>query len=182
MTPLQYLLPFIVVMFLLLSIMAFQESGNFGMVLGSIVALIIVVPLAAWLHRGQGPSTSEVQNRLAQEHKEAKTRRRTANVASFLNGFRRAPQPAPVNQQVVAAAQVQAISDPSTARALQNLQNLLYTRTLTDEEFQAAKDKLLGPTNFLSATEQIEQLSELHRQGILGDLEFSSAKARILGL
>lgn len=42
------------------------------------------------------------------------------------------------------AAQIQAISNPETARTLQNLQSLLYTRTISPEEFQRAKNKLLG--------------------------------------
>ena len=42
------------------------------------------------------------------------------------------------------SAQIKALSDPDTAKALQNLQNLLYTRTITEEEFHAAKSKLLG--------------------------------------
>lgn len=39
---------------------------------------------------------------------------------------------------------INALARPETAKALQNLQNLLYTQALTDAEFQAAKDKLLG--------------------------------------
>jgi hypothetical protein len=42
------------------------------------------------------------------------------------------------------AAQINALASPETAKAIQNLQNLLYTHAITDEEFQAAKKKLLG--------------------------------------
>src|SRR5690606_40069836 len=121
---------------------------------------------------------------IAAEEKEAKARRRAANVASFFTGFgrRKTPRTKTADNQAAAVAQIKAISDPDTARALQNLQNLLYSRVLTDDEFQTAKDRLLGLTMADDHLEQLEQLSELHRQGVLGDLEFSSAKARLLDI
>ncbi|MHA3724453.1 SHOCT domain-containing protein [Leucobacter sp. HY1910] len=180
----QYLLPFIVLMFLFLSIMAGGESGDYSGVFWASLVLVLALVVSVWMGRGRGPSTSEVENRIASEKKEAKARRRAANVASFFSGFgRRASGPAgAIDSQAATVAQINAISDPDTARALQNLQNLLYTQALTDDEFQAAKDKLLGPSVAVSQTEQIEQLAELHRQGVLGDLEFASAKARVLGI
>lgn len=48
------------------------------------------------------------------------------------------------NYDAAAAARIDALSNPETAQALQNLQNLLHTQVLTEAEFQAAKDKLLG--------------------------------------
>ena len=42
------------------------------------------------------------------------------------------------------AAQVNAIANPETAQALQNLHNLLYTRIITQAEYDAAKARLLG--------------------------------------
>lgn len=42
------------------------------------------------------------------------------------------------------AEQIKAISNPDTAKALQNLQNLLFTRVITDEEFAQMKSKLLS--------------------------------------
>ena len=44
----------------------------------------------------------------------------------------------------VAVAQIEALSKASTADALQQLHNLLYTHVITDEEFAAAKRRLLG--------------------------------------
>ena len=67
------------------------------------------------------------------------------------------------------------------ARALQNLQSLLYTRTITDAEYASARHKLLGADGFDESLEKLERLTELHRQGVLGDVEFSAAKARVLG-
>lgn len=42
------------------------------------------------------------------------------------------------------AAQIQALANPETARALQNFQNLLYSRTITEAEFQAAKNRIFN--------------------------------------
>jgi DNA uptake protein ComE-like DNA-binding protein len=51
---------------------------------------------------------------------------------------------APAHNDAAAAAQIQALANPQTAKALQNLQDLLATNVLTLAEFHAAKDKLLG--------------------------------------
>lgn len=82
-------------------------------------------------------------------------------------------------------AQIQAMTQPETSQSLQRLQHLLYTRAITDAEYQRAKDKL-----FLSHTEQsqrdaaaqLQQLAELHEAGILTDVEFTAAKLKVLGL
>lgn len=97
-----------------------------------------------YLMRGKGPSTMLVKHRLAQEElergrrAEADQRTRPAELTIQLGA------PLISDEAVVRAAQIEALSDPDTAQALQNLQNLLYTRTITDAEFQAAKDQLLG--------------------------------------
>jgi hypothetical protein len=53
---------------------------------------------------------------------------------------------AAIHQSSVEVEQIRAITNPETAQALQNLQNLLYTRVITDEEFASMKAKLLaGP-------------------------------------
>lgn len=184
MTPMQYLLPLFLVLLLFTSIMAGGETGDYSGVFWVSLVFVIVLVFSVWMGRGKGPSTSAIENRIANEKKEAEAKRRSANIASFFSGFgRRASPPAnTINAQTAAVAQINALSAPDTARALQNLQNLLYTQALTDDEFQAAKDKLLGPSLAVSQTEQIEQLAELHRQGVLGDLEFASAKARVLGI
>lgn len=161
-----------------------SPGGMVGLFFFMFIGGLVLVTASIYLKRGQGPTTQEIENRIAEEKKEAKVRRRSANVASFFSSLgRRASIPAStIDTQAVTVAQINAISDPETARALQNLQNLLYTQALTDDEFQAAKEKLLGPSMTVSQTEQIEQLAELHRQGVLGDLEFASAKARVLGI
>lgn len=161
-----------------------SPGGMVGLFFFLFIGGLALITASVYLKRGRGPTTQEIENRIAEDEKEAKAKRRSANVASFFSGFgRRASVPAStIDTQAAAVAQINAISDPDTARALQNLQNLLYTQALTDDEFQAAKDKLLGPSMAISQTEQIEQLAELHRQGVLGDLEFASAKARVLGI
>lgn len=155
----------------------------------AILLVLVSVAAAVFILRGQGPSTQEIESRLAKEKEEAKANRRAANVATFAAGvgqlFKR-PQAAPAAPNptgMAAAAQINAISNPQTARALQNLQNLLYTRAITDQEFQAAKDRLLGaPETPADSFAQITQLAELHRAGILGDVEFAAAKAKALGI
>lgn len=159
-------------------------GGRVGLFFGLFGAGLILVLLAIYLLRGRGPATSDIEERIAQEEKEASARRRSANIASFFSGFGRKSRSSSdrTSGEAVTVAQIRAISNPDTAKSLQNLQNLLYTQALTDDEYQAAKDKLLKPQEKSDPTEQIEQLAELHRDGVLGDLEFASAKARILGL
>lgn len=137
--------------------------------------------VGVYLLRGQGPTTAAVEKRLAErreavekaENQAAKMRRRGR---SFIGVNIEAPD-------VAGAAQVNAVANPETARALQNLQNLLYTQAISDDEYQAAKDKLLGvhPATADSFA-QITKLVELHRAGVLSDVEFAAAKARALGL
>lgn len=115
-----------------------------GFVSSVLIGLALVIG-GVYLLRGQGPSTRSVLVRLRHEQ--------------LAHAARNAPPP-PLPQSAsqtiqinigssspdtsAAAAQIQAIANPETAKALQNLQNLLYTRVITDEEFQAAKNKLLG--------------------------------------
>jgi hypothetical protein len=145
---------------------------------------LVLIAVSIYFKRGQGPTTQEIETRISQDRRKARARRRSANIASFFSGFGRhaSPPVTLIDTQAATVAQVRAVSDPDTARALQNLHNLLYTQALTDDEFQAAKEKLLGRTAAASLAEQIQQLEELHQQGILGDLEFASAKARVLGI
>lgn len=110
-----------------------------------IAVLIAGLAIAAggvYLYRGQGPTTKAVLNRLREERLRglANTRPSPANNASTINinvGSTNSGESA-------AAAQIQAISNPETAKSLQNLQNLLYTHAITDAEYEAAKRKLLG--------------------------------------
>lgn len=105
-------------------------------------------------------------------------------MASFVSslGRRQSPQSTtPPSGDTSAVAQINAIADPQTAKALQNLQKLLYTQELTEDEYQAAKDRLFRPQARTDSFAQIEKLAELHRAGILGDIEFSAAKAKVLG-
>lgn len=110
----------------------------FGILLG-----LGLLALGVYLLRGQGPTTKAVESRLA----EAQARRSmpppprpSAATSHTIN----VNVTGGADASAAAAAQVQAIANPETAKALQNLQNLLYTKTITDAEYQAAKDKLLG--------------------------------------
>lgn len=183
--PLGYLLLFLSVMWLLLCIMAFQDTRQAGYMFGGIAFLLFSTAMCVYLQRGQGPSTADVERRIAQQRKDAKAKRRAANsAAATANRGRgsRSRSHSTASHDSRAVAQIIAISDPETARALQNLQNLLFTQAISDGEFQAAKNKLLGPTLPTEAFAYIEKLAELHRAGILGDVEFAAAKSKALGL
>ncbi len=175
--------------FTVILVMSFLEEPTVGGYVGMVVGILAVAgasgAVGAYLLRGQGPTTEEVEQRLKEQSKDAKARRRKANIAGALaqlgrGGARRVPE---AENADPAAEQVRALRDPQTAKALQDLQKLLYTRTLTEEEFRAAKDKLLGPVpDAPDRFAQLEMLADLHRRGVLGDLEFAAAKARVLGL
>lgn len=158
---------------------------GFGMGLGGGLTVLGAVWIAAcvmatvYVLRGQGPTTKEVQQRLAAERSVAV---KTARRASRSRGGHQiginveAPDLATV-------AQVNAIANPETARAMQDLSNLRFNRVLSDEEFAAAKSKLLGTHGSSSnAIEQLEQLASLHEAGVLSDNEFTAAKAKALGI
>lgn len=91
---------------------------------------------------------------------------------------------APPKSNDDATAQIRAVADPRTAEALQNLQNLLYTGAMTDAEYQAAKDKLLGNHRAASpgSLVHIQKLAALHEAGVLTDAEFDAAKVKALDL
>lgn len=157
-----------------------------GLFFGLFVPGVALAVTGVYLVRGQGPTTQAIEARLAEGRKAVKAKRRAANLAGFaanLTGFGRQLSPtAPMSNDTAAAAQINAIANPETAKALQNLQNLLYTRVLTQTEFQAAKGKVVGAQVVTDSFAQISQLAELHEAGILGDVEFAAAKARALNL
>jgi hypothetical protein len=120
-----------------------EDSSTMSPVGHFFFAVGLGLALAAWgvyLARGQGPTTKAIAARVATESTAANLRRVS----------RPWPQSFVVNvgasttDDAVAVAQINALASPETARALQNLQNLLYTQAITDAEVQAAKDKLLG--------------------------------------
>lgn len=162
------------------------EAGFFAPVAIGIPIILILITVSVYYARGRGPTTDTVKADLkkvqedqeAAAEKAAKLARRRKPFFHFGNTVEAS--------DVVGAAQVQAIANPQTARALQNLQNLLYTQAITDAEYEAAKNKLLGPAAFFSPSsdpiEQVAQLAELHRGGILSDVEFAAAKAKVFRL
>ena len=163
-------------------ILGYTESHEAGFIVaGALVALAGLIG-GLYLLRGRGPSTQEVEARLESERKEAAAKRRKANAWGVVAGFERLlrPRSTATESGSAAAAQIEALADPATAQSIQNLQKLLYTRAITDEEFEAAKDKLVGQAD--DQFSQITKLAELHEAGVLGDIEFATAKARALGL
>ncbi len=160
-----------------------------GAFFSSILLGVAVAAFGVYLIRGQGPTTKAVEERLAARRNAADAIER--KVASTRQG----PQAglgdltvnvaAPMQTDAAAVAQINALANPETAKALQNLQNLLYTQAISEEEYQAAKDRLLGAASAPAQTDafaRVTRLAELHQAGILSDYEFAAAKARALGI
>lgn len=169
--------------------------------LAAVVGLILfgaaLLALALYVFFGNSPRLKEwdakallQEQRVAAELREAerkKEERRSQGLRGRLLGYAEQGNAAASgsDRATVSAAQVNAVSNPETAQALQELQKLLYTRAISDEEFQAAKDTLLRSEAARAqddAFDQLLKLVELHEAGILSDVEFAAAKLRVLGL
>lgn len=107
-----------------------------------------LVALGIYFVRGQGPSTKQI---MARYQPQAPPKgNQSSNQQPNQVGNYGAGGPSTVIYNIggatdgAVAAQIQALSNPETTKALQQLQNLLYTRTITEAEYQAAKNKLLG--------------------------------------
>lgn len=176
----------------LLLLMGGSTSGETNLL--TILLGVALMAAAVYVFRGKGAAASidtweavqdkrrEDANRRVEEQKAQRRKERTDFVATILG---RAPVKTTADNDSLAAAQVNAIANPETAKAIQNLQNLLYTQAITEEEFQAAKNRLLrssGARTEMDATAQITKLAELHEAGVLSDAEFNAAKLRALGL
>jgi|SRR5664280_1363912 len=130
-----------------------------------IVLGLAALPAGVYMFRGQGPTTKAVEARLAAERMAEAAERKTEAVERKAEAERKAglkasilrriggrdPAPwvsvnvaAPTSNDAAAVAQINALANPETAKALQNLQNLLYTQAITEGEYQAVKDRLLG--------------------------------------
>lgn len=114
-----------------------------------VAALMLSAALVAWgiyLLRGQGSTTKAVFERIRRKRLASDVYGTPPAHSHFeaVPAFNSASNTDQTAAATITAAQIQAISNPETARALQNLQALLYTRTISPEEFQRAKNKLLG--------------------------------------
>lgn len=160
---------------------AFEHGFALGWFLLGAMCLVAAPTVSIYYLRGQGPTTASVEEALEARRKSAD---KAAKQAAKLQ--RRGRPLIDIDVQapdVAGAAQIQAIAHPETARALQNLQNLLYTHAISESEYQAAKDRLFGARPATADSfAQITKLVELHQVGVLSDLEFAAAKARALGL
>lgn len=160
----------------------------------SIVLGLALMAAAAYVFRGKGAAAGldtweAMQNKRREDaekrEEDQKAQRRKARTDFVATILGRTPAPSISGNDAIAAAQVNAIANPATARAIQNLQNLLYTQAITDDEFQAAKDRLLRTSGARAETDavaQVMKLAELHQTGVLSDVEFNAAKLRALGL
>ena len=160
----------------------------------SVALGLALIAAAVYLFRGKG-AASGIDTWEAMQHKrredaerrveEQKSQRRKARADFVATILGRSTRASSSGDNSIAAAQISAIANPETARAIQNLQNLLYTQAITDEEFQSAKDRLLRSSGAHAQTDtvaQVMRLAELHEAGVLSDVEFNAAKLRALGL
>lgn len=155
-------------------------GGSTGMMSAGVMVLLGFAAAIIYFLRGQGPTTAAVEKRLAEKRAEAdKSAKQAAKLRRRRGPFIGVTVEAP---DVVGAARVDAVANPETARALQNLQNLLYTRAISDAEYRAAKANLLGASSAADSFGHIAKLVELHQAGILSDFEFAAAKAKALGI
>ncbi|GAA4816566.1 DUF2510 domain-containing protein [Nocardioides caeni] len=124
------------------------ESGEtfverLGIAFLSLVLGLVSAAAGLYLLRGRGPTEKAVQELSAQ----AAYRRAVAAPRQDANP---AAPPTPVEpvrppmSDAARVAQINALANPDTAQALQNLNHLRYTRVITEDEFRAAKARLLG--------------------------------------
>lgn len=74
----------------------------------------------------------------------ANARQLAEQINARADELRHAETTAASNRSSREAEQIRAISNPETAKALQNLQDLLFTRVITDAEFEQMKAKLFA--------------------------------------
>ncbi|MEO8816034.1 MAG: hypothetical protein ABI394_12505 [Mycobacterium sp.] len=116
-----------------------QPEGTESPVASAILVSVVSLVLGVYLVRGEGPTDKAIKQRGELSGQSANS----AVAAAAVSGQTVVNVNMPTDNSAV-AAQINAIANPDTAKALQNLQKLLYTRTISDTEFQAAKNKLLG--------------------------------------
>lgn len=168
------------------------RDGDMSTVGAVVVGLALVLVFGpalliagGYLVRGKGRAIQEFDSWFAMQQK-----RNTDLMAMGWRGWlgfgtpQRTHAPS-ASYDAATTAQINAVANPDTARALQNLQNLRYTRAISDDEFQAAKDKLLrspAASAYADSINHVNKLVELHQAGILNDVEFATAKLKALGL
>lgn len=149
-----------------------RQSGWGWFVIFGLVVGIVGVAVGIYLLRGQGPTTEEVEARLARDREvQAQTDVRAANLLKQGKVGR-----AGLTPDVTEAARIDAITTLKTAGVIRELERLLYARQITDSEFRRARDLLFGPD--LSA--QIKVLDELYERGALSDAQYAAAVMKLL--
>lgn len=181
---------------LVMGLAGMGEEGALGLGIGMALFGGILLGIALYVFFGSSQKLKnwdtkallEEQRMEAQRREEErrKEERRSQGLRGMLLGYSASGSVSTRGDNAaVSAAQISALSNPETARALQELQKLLYTQAISDQEFQAAKDKLLRSDEGRAqddAFEHLQKLVELHEAGILNDVEFAAAKLKALGL
>lgn len=135
-------------------------------ILGLLVG-IVGTAVGVYFLRGQGPTTDEVEDRLAKERKD---RAETDRLAAQLVG--RAPSPATETR----VAEAKAMADPATLEAFRVLDKLFAAHQITRSGHEAAKERLLGT----GVSAQLADLAEQYREGMMSETEFAAARLRLL--
>jgi hypothetical protein len=115
-------------------------GGPGSLALGITLALGLLA-LGIYLFRGRGVSTKMAVAEAKALAIDAEAREDKARAASLESAHANsAPD----------VERIKALANPETAKALQNLQSLLFTRVISDEEFNRAKARLLGESDLRS--------------------------------
>lgn len=142
-----------------------QSDETSGSTLLTMLVLgLLMLPIGIYFLRGKGRLAEAVDEHFAAKHRGKELEKRNAELEvqrvqhkAELEEQRKRQNREELRKAVVGriapskrndatvAAQINALANPETATALQNLQNLLYTQAITEDEYQAAKNKLLGP-------------------------------------
>lgn len=144
--------------YLLSSFSAFSAtSEGFAAVFAAFLLFLVVggalLAGGIFLLRGQGPTMRQVNTEI--EAYRAERRARAPLPTSAPSGMPIPPVTGGSGSTIninlaggaaesAAAEQMRVLADPETSASLLNLQNLLYTRTITEAEYQAAKDRLFA--------------------------------------
>lgn len=141
-----------------------ERSTGWGwfVILGLLVG-IVGTAVGIYFLRGQGPTTDEVEYRLARER------------AGRAEDDRQAAQLNPAAES--RAAQVRATADPDTLQSVNTLQKLFDAHVMTKSEHETAMEKLIGAS--LSA--QLAQLNEQYGEGRLSEVQRAAAIQRLIG-
>ena len=118
-----------------------DTTGGPGSMALAILLGLGLLALGIYLLRGRGVSTKVAVAEAKALAMDAEAREDKARFATLESAHANSASD---------VERIKALSNPETAKALQNLQSLLFTRVISDEEFNRAKARLLGESDLTS--------------------------------